>query len=156
MPISFNMAKVSIGDKAPDFSLKTEKGETVTLAGSLANGPVVLIFYPMDNTPGCTAQLCSARNDAPRYAEAGVSVYGVNNGGAASHQRFAEKHNLRAPLLVDDGLRVAAAYDATLSLGLLRFINRTVVGIDRGGTIVFYKRGTPSTDEILDALTAKT
>jgi peroxiredoxin Q/BCP len=149
------MSKVSIGDKAPDFSLKTEKGETVTLAGSLANGPVVLIFYPMDNTPGCTAQLCSARNDAPRYAEAGISVYGVNNGGAASHQRFAEKHNLRAPLLVDDGLRVAAAYDATISLGLLRFINRTVVGIGRDGTIVFYKRGTPSTDEILDALTAK-
>ena len=149
------MSKVSIGDKAPDFSLKTEKGETVTLAGSLANGPVVLIFYPMDNTPGCTAQLCSARNDAPRYAEAGISVYGVNNGGAASHQRFAEKHNLRAPLLVDDGLRVAAAYDATISLGLLRFINRTVVGIGRDGTIVFYKRGAPSTDEILDALTAK-
>jgi peroxiredoxin Q/BCP len=150
------MAKVRIGDRAPDFSLKTEKGETVTLAGSLANGPVVLIFYPMDNTPGCTAQLCSARNDAPRYTEAGVSVYGVNNGGAASHQRFAEKHNLRAPLLVDESLRVAAAYDATVSLGLLKFINRTVVGIGRDGTIVFYKRGTPATDEILGALTAKT
>ncbi len=149
------MAKISIGDKAPDFSLKTEKGESVTLAGSLANGPVVLIFYPMDNTPGCTAQLCSARNDAPRYAEAGVTVYGVNNGGAASHQRFAEKHNLRAPLLVDDGLRVASAYDAAISLGLLKFINRTVVGIGRDGTIAFYKRGTPSTDEILGALTAK-
>jgi peroxiredoxin Q/BCP len=80
----------------------------------------------------------------------------VNNGGAASHQRFAEKHNLRAPLLVDESLRVAAAYDATVSLGLLKFINRTVVGIGRDGTIVFYKRGTPATDEILGALTAKT
>ncbi len=155
MPTSCRMAKVSVGDKAPDFTLNTEKGESVTLAGSLANGPVVLIFYPMDNTPGCTAQLCSARNDASRYADAGVSVYGVNNGGAASHARFAEKHNLQAPLLVDDGLKVATAYDAVISLGLLRFINRTVVGIARDGTIAFYKRGTPSTDEILAAFTAK-
>jgi peroxiredoxin Q/BCP len=147
------MAKVSIGDRAPDFSLKTEKGEVVTLAGSLANGPVVLIFYPMDNTPGCTAQLCSARNDASRYSDAGVAVYGVNNGGAASHQRFAERHNLRAPLLVDDGLKVATAYDAVISLGLVKFINRTVVGIARDGSIAFYKRGTPTTDEILAAFT---
>jgi peroxiredoxin Q/BCP len=148
------MAKISVGSPAPEFTLKTEKGEIVTLTSSLANGPVVLIFYPMDNTPGCTAQLCSARNDAPRYAEAGVSVYGVNNGGAASHQRFAEKHNLQAPLLVDEGLKVASAYDAVVSLGLLRFINRTVVGIARDGTIAFYKRGAPATEEILAAFTA--
>jgi peroxiredoxin Q/BCP len=95
------------------------------------------------------------RNDAPRYTEAGVSVYGVNNGGAASHQRFIEKHNLTAPLLVDPSLRVASAYDAVTSLGLLKFINRTVAGIGSDGTIAFYKRGTPSTDEILGALTAK-
>jgi peroxiredoxin Q/BCP len=149
------MAKISVGDPAPDFSLQTEKGETVSLEEARKKGPVVLIFYPMDNTPGCTAQLCAVRNDAPRYAEAGVSVYGVNNGGAASHQRFIEKHNLTAPLLVDPSLRVASAYDAITSLGLLKFINRTVVGIASDGTIAFYKRGTPSTDEILGALTAK-
>ena len=125
------MAKISVGDPAPDFSLQTEKGETVSLEEARKKGPVVLIFYPMDNTPGCTAQLCAVRNDAPRYAEAGVSVYGVNS------------------------LRVASAYDAITSLGLLKFINRTVVGIASDGTIAFYKRGTPSTDEILGALTAK-
>jgi peroxiredoxin Q/BCP len=149
------MAKINVGDPAPDFSLQTEKGETVSLEEARKKGPVVLIFYPMDNTPGCTAQLCAVRNDAPRYTEAGVSVYGVNNGGAASHQRFIEKHNLTAPLLVDPSLRVASAYDAVTSLGLLKFINRTVAGIGSDGTIAFYKRGTPSTDEILGALTAK-
>jgi peroxiredoxin Q/BCP len=148
------MAKLNVGDRAPDFSLQTEKGETVTLTGALGRGPVVLIFYPMDNTPGCTTQLCSVRNDAARYAEAGVAVYGVNNGGAASHQRFIEKHNLTAPLLVDTGLRVATAYDAVTSLGLIKFVNRTVVGIAPDGTIAFYKRGTPSTDEILGAFVA--
>jgi peroxiredoxin Q/BCP len=143
---------LSTGDRAPDFSLPTEKGETVTLAEALVRGPVVLIFYPMDNTPGCTTQLCNVRNDATRYAEAGITVYGVNNGGAASHQRFIEKHNLTAPLLVDSGLRVSAAYDAVTSIGLIRFINRTVVGITRDGTIAFYKRGTPSTGDIIAAL----
>jgi peroxiredoxin Q/BCP len=148
------MPKLNVGDRAPDFSLPSEKGENVSLPESLERGPVVLIFYPMDETPGCTAQLCSVRNDATRYAEAGIAVYGLNNGGAASHQRFIEKHNLTAPLLVDSGLSVAAAYDAVISLGLIRFINRTVVGIARDGTIAFYKRGTPSTDEIIGALAA--
>jgi len=134
------MAKINVGDPAPDFSLQTEKGETVSLEEARKKGPVVLIFYPMDNTPGCTAQLCAVRNDAPRYTEAGVSI---------------EKHNLTAPLLVDPSLRVASAYDAVTSLGLLKFINRTVAGIGSDGTIAFYKRGTPSTDEILGALTAK-
>ena len=146
------MAKIGVGDRAPQFSFKTEKGETVSLAYALQNGPVVLIFYPMDNTPGCTAQLCSVRDDAARYAEAGVTVYGVNNGGAASHRRFMDRHNLTAPLLIDDNLRVANAYDAVISLGLLRFINRTVVGIARDGTILFYRRGTPATDDILSAV----
>jgi peroxiredoxin Q/BCP len=148
------MARVNVGDRAPDFSLQTEKGETVSLSSALANGPVVLIFYPMDQTPGCTAQLCAVRNDAARYADAGVTVYGVNNGSGSSHQKFIDKHNLTAPLLVDSGLKVAASYDAVLSLGLVRVINRTVVGIGRDGTIVFYKRGTPSTDDILSATAA--
>lgn len=147
------MPKLNVGDRAPDFSLPSEKGENVSLPESLERGPVVLIFYPMDETPGCTAQLCSVRNDATRYAEAGITVYGVNNGGAASHQRFIVKHGLTAPLLVDKGLRVSAEYDAVVSVGLIRFINRTVVGVARDGTIAFYKRGTPSTDEIIGALT---
>lgn len=148
------MAKLNAGDIAPSFTLPDERGQSRSLASALARGPVVLIFYPMDNTPGCTTQLCSVRNDAARYAEAGVAVYGVNNGGAASHQRFIAKHNLTAPLLVDTGLGVATAYDAVTALGLIKFINRTVVGIARDGTIAFYKRGTPSTDEILGALAA--
>ncbi len=145
------MGNLRVGDRAPDFSLPTESGEMVTLREALGRGPVVLIFYPMDNTPGCTAQLCTVRNDAARYAAAGIAVYGVNNGGAASHQRFIAKHGLTAPLLVDSGLGVSAAYDAVTSVGLIRFINRTVVGVERDGTIAFYKRGTPSTDEIIGA-----
>jgi peroxiredoxin Q/BCP len=147
------MQKLVVGARAPGFSLPTESGEAVTLAQALGNGPVVLIFKPMDHKPGCTAPLSNVRNHSAPNAEAGITVYGVNNGGAASHQRFIVKHGLTAPLLVDKGLRVSAEYDAVVSVGLIRFINRTVVGVARDGTIAFYKRGTPSTDEIIGALT---
>ena len=89
------------------------------------------------------------RDDAGRYAEMGIVVFGVGPGSMHSHERFASNHHLTAPLLVDAGLRVAAQYDAIVSLGPLKFVKRTVVGIDRGGRIVFYRRGMPSTDEIL-------
>jgi peroxiredoxin Q/BCP len=141
-----------VGDAAPAFSLVTEAGDTVTLTEALADGPVVLIFYPMDQTPGCTAQLCAVRDDAARYADAGVTVFGVNGGDANSHQKFVARYNLTAPLLVDKGLATAAAYDATINLGVIRIVNRTVVGIGRDGKIAFYKRGSPSTDEILSAV----
>jgi peroxiredoxin Q/BCP len=146
------MAKLQVGDMAPGFDLESESGARVTLAQSLPQGPIVLIFYPMDNTPGCTAQLCAVRNDAARYKSAGVTVYGVNGGGPESHQKFITKHNLTAPLLVDKGLAVAESYAAVGGIGPLRLIKRTVVGIGRDGRIVFYKRGAPATDEILAAV----
>lgn len=150
------MAKLTAGDTAPDFTLRTEKGESAHLSEALSRGPVVLIFYPMDNTPGCTAQLCAVRDDAARYAAAGITVWGVNNGSAQSHQEFIAKHGFSAPLLVDPDFEVAKSYDAVLGLGPLRLVNRTVVGIGRDGKIAFYKRGSPSTDEILTALGAAT
>jgi len=146
------MAKLSVGDRAPDFTLLTETGDTVSLQATIERGPVVLIFYPMDNTPGCTAQLCAVRDDSLDYASAGVLVYGVNGADARSHQQFVAKHSLTAPLLVDKSLRTAADYDAVLGVGPLQMIRRTVVGIARDGTIAFYKRGTPSTKNILSAL----
>jgi peroxiredoxin Q/BCP len=148
------MSKITVGETAPDFTLSSESGAVVSLAAARARGPVVLIFYPMDQTPGCTAQLCAARDDVERYTAAGVSVFGVNGGKATSHKKFVEKHGLTMPLLVDDGLAVATAYDAVLGLGPLKVINRTVVGVARDGTISFYKRGMPKTDDILAAVGA--
>ena len=89
------------------------------------------------------------RDDAGRYAEKGIVVFGIGPGSPESHERFARNHHLTAPLLVDASSRIAAQYDAVASLGPVKFVKRTVVGIDLGGRIVFYRRGMPSTDEIL-------
>jgi peroxiredoxin Q/BCP len=148
------MSTLRVGDPAPDFALPAEYGTTVRLSDFHDKQPVVLIFYPMDQTPGCTAQLCAARDDAERYEAAGIAVFGVNNGSAGSHRRFSEKYKLRTPLLVDDGLRVAGAYDAAVGFGALRIIKRTVVGISPEGKVVYYRRGMPATDEILAAVSA--
>lgn len=149
------MAELNIGTPAPEFALTDQNGETVRLADFKGKQPVVLIFYPADETPGCTKQLCAARDDTSLYQQAGVAVFGVNPGSAASHEKFIKKHNLTTPLLVDKGLEVAANYQATIGFGPLKIVNRTVVGIDRDGKIAFYRRGIPATTEILAALAAK-
>ncbi len=143
---------LAIGTPAPDFDLEDESGNRVRLAGFRGRSAVVLMFYPADLTPGCTKQLCEARDDYGRYQAAGVAVFGVNPGAAATHKRFTEKHGLRTPLLLDDGGRVSRAYDALMPVPLLTLVNRTVVGIDREGVIRFYERGMPSTSTILAAM----
>lgn len=145
---------LNIGQDAPDFELLDEQGNTVRLAELRGKQSVVLMFYPGDNTPGCTAQMCAARDDYDKYQAAGIAVFGVNPGSEKAHQRFAEKNNLRTPLLLDDGARVSKAYDALMPIPLMTIVNRTVVGIDREGKIAFYKRGMPSTETIMSGMGA--
>jgi peroxiredoxin Q/BCP len=141
-----------IGQRAPDFTLRDENGNEVRLA-DLAGRCVVLMFYPADNTPGCTAQLCAARDDYDRYQEAGIDVFGVNPGSAGTHKRFAERYHMRTPLLVDEGGAVSRAYDALMPIPLVTVVNRTVVGIDGDGVVRYYRRGMPRTSEIIEAMT---
>jgi thioredoxin-dependent peroxiredoxin len=142
---------LAVGDNAPDFTLPSSEGHDVTLSSFRERENVVLIFYPKDQTPGCTKQLCTARDDRDAFAAAGAAVFGVNGDGAASHERFIAKHALTMPLLIDAGLATAKQYDAVMSFGPLKIVNRTVVGIDRHGKIAFYERGMPATTAILAA-----
>jgi len=89
------------------------------------------------------------RGAADRYSAAGIAVFGVNGASVRSHRAFARRHRFSARLLSDRGLNVSRAYDALTRWGPFTVINRTVVGIDRDGRIVFYERGFPSTDAIL-------
>lgn len=145
---------LTAGDEAPDFTLRDADGRDVALASFRGTSNVVLIFYPKDQTPGCTKQLCTARDDRAAYDAAGTAVFGVNGDDADSHRRFIAKHGLTMPLLVDPGLTVAKRYDAVVGLGPLKIVNRTVVGIDRRGRIAFYERGIPATERVLAAFSS--
>jgi peroxiredoxin Q/BCP len=138
---------VQIGTEAPLFTLKDQEGTTVTLKDFRGKKNVVLVFYPGDQTPGCTKQLCAIRDDFEDFKAADTVVFGVNPGNAESHQKFIAKQKYPFPLLVDEKSEVAKAYNAK---GLL-FTKRTVYGIDKEGKIVFAQRGMPSDREILAA-----
>ncbi len=124
------------GDRAPDFSAFTTDGSTASLE-QFRGRKLVLYFYPMDDTPGCTAQACSLRDGSDRLRAKGVAVLGVSAQDVASHQRFTEKFKLNFPLLADTDRRVADAYGA-LGSGPLAWWRR------RFG---FYKRITYVIDE---------
>jgi peroxiredoxin Q/BCP len=99
------------GDPAPDFSLLDQDGERHKLA-DYRGRTVVLYFYPRDDTPGCTAEACSFRDQEHALLAAGAVVLGVSTDDADSHRRFRAKHDLGFPLLVDEDTRVATAYGA--------------------------------------------
>ena len=124
---------LSVGDRAPDFTLQDDTGATVTLAELLADGPFVLYFYPKDFTPVCTKQACMMRDVYPDLVAAGVRVVGVSPNGSGSHAAFREKFELPFPLLADKGKGMAAAYGAVGALGL--GTKRISYFIDADGTI---------------------
>ena len=93
---------VKIGDKAPDFTLPTDGGGGVTLS-KLRGKPVVLYFYPKDDTSGCTAEACGFRDSFPDYGKTGAVVIGVSRDSVASHDKFKKKHALPFILASDAG-----------------------------------------------------
>ena len=97
------------GQPAPDFSLTSDAGETVTLAG-LRGKPVVLYFYPKDDTPGCTAQACGIRDAYGEFERAGAVVLGVSPDDERSHVKFKDKYGLPFTLLADPDHAVAERY----------------------------------------------
>lgn len=99
------------GDKAPAFSLKDQDGKLHRL-NDYAGKTVVLYFYPADDTPGCTLEACSFRDNHVALQAAGAVVLGVSANDAASHQKFRDKYELPFPLLVDPDQKVSTAYGA--------------------------------------------
>jgi peroxiredoxin Q/BCP len=132
--------KIEKGQAAPTFSLLDSNGTKVNIADFKGKKNVLLVFYPGDNTPGCTTQLCAIRDDYKGLDKLDIKVFGVNPADAESHNSFIKNHKFPFQLLIDKDKKVAEAYDA---IGMLGFINRTVVLINKAGKIVLYERGMP-------------
>lgn len=104
------MAIIAEGQKAPDFSLPASTGETVSLSQFQGKKNVVLYFYPKDDTPGCTTEACSFRDNLSEFDVADTVVLGVSRDDVASHQKFSQKYSLPFPLLADTDGSVTEAY----------------------------------------------
>ncbi|MHB1582300.1 MAG: thioredoxin-dependent thiol peroxidase [Acidimicrobiales bacterium] len=105
------MARLEAGDKAPEFTLPDQDGNPVSLA-DFSGAPVVVYFYPADDTPGCTKEACQFNDNLAAFATAGVAVVGISPDPAAKHTRFRDKYGLRFPLLSDPDHSVMEQYGA--------------------------------------------
>ena len=124
---------MKIGSQAPDITLPDQRGEPVRLADLLREGPVVLFFYPKDDTPVCTAEACAFRDDHDSFAEAGATVVGVSSDSAESHRRFSSRHGLPFTLLSDEDGLARKSFGVPKVLGLLP--GRVTYVIDSSGEI---------------------
>jgi thioredoxin-dependent peroxiredoxin len=125
--------RVDVGSAAPDFSLYSQSGEMVHLKDFLGSKPVVLFFYPKDDTPGCTKQACAFRDDYEGFGKLDAEVMGISSDSVESHRSFAAKHDLPFTLLSDEEGKVRRLYGVPASLGL--FPGRVTYVIDKEGVV---------------------
>ena len=127
---------VSVGETAPEFTLRGTGGKNVSLSDYLGH-PVVLVFYPGDDNPVCTRQLNSYNDDFSQFAAINAQVLAISSQSVESHERFAAKHGFQFPLLADVDKAVAASYG---TLGPLGFPRRSVFIVDRQGIVRYAHR----------------
>ncbi len=140
---------ITAGLPAPDFELATDTGELLRLS-ALRGQPVVLYFYPEDDTPGCTTQACALRDDFPDFQRAGAVILGVSPDSVQSHQQFRDKYSLPFSLLADPDHRVADLYGVWKEKSMFGRkywgVERTTFVIDVEGRIAFvFERVKPKT-----------
>ena len=149
---------IAEGQEAPDFELTSDAGETVKLS-DLRGKPVVLYFYPKDDTPGCTTQACGIRDVYSDFRERGAVVLGVSPDDEASHVKFKEKYSLPFTLLADPEHEVAEKYGVW---GEKKFMGKKYMGVSRSTFVIdesgrvkkVFEKVTPAThaDDVLAAL----
>jgi peroxiredoxin Q/BCP len=146
------------GEQAPDFTLESDTGEQVSLAG-LRGKPVVLYFYPRDDTPGCTTQACGIRDAYEAFEQAGAVVLGVSPDSVKKHVKFKEKYDLPFTLLADPEHALAESYGVW---GEKKYMGKSYMGVSRttfvigadGAVVKVFENVKPLThaDDVLAAL----
>ena len=123
---------VEEGKPAPDFELLSDSGDTVKLS-SLRGKPVVLYFYPKDDTPGCTKQACGIRDSYDAFRDSGAEVFGISSDTQASHEKFKSKYELPFTLLADPERKVGETYGVTKDDS--NYFERSTFVIDADGNV---------------------
>ena len=152
---------LAVGDKAPSFTLSDQDGKPVSLKSLLSEGAVVLYFYPKDDTPGCTKEACSFRDDFRAFKKAGAQIVGVSTDSAATHTKFRVKYDLPFTLLADTDKAVVESYgvwkDKVLYGRKYKGVERSTFVIDKKGVVraVFPKvKVDGHSDQVLEAVKA--
>ena len=144
---------IPIGYAAPDFTCLLSDGNMFTLSGQRGHHRIALVFYPGNNTPVCTAQLCAFRDDWNTFQHEDTLVFGVNPANQTKHAQFVSRNHFPFPLLVDEGRKIAADYGCRAMFGLIR---RSVYLIDKQGRVAFAERGNPTPQSLLKAIQSLT
>ena len=145
--------KVKTGDNAPQFTAPTADGSKFSFSDTASRKHVVLYFYPKDDTPGCTKEACSFRDNMQTIRELGAEIIGVSVDDVSSHKKFSEKYHLPFILVSDTDKRISTAYGVLKDPGT--YTNRVTFLIEKGGKIakIFPKVDVSKhTDEIVTAL----
>jgi thioredoxin-dependent peroxiredoxin len=129
---------LSVGAVAPDFTVKDTQGNTVKLA-DYAGKTVVLYFYPKDDTPGCTKEACSFRDNYEQYTSKGITVFGMSMDDESSHQAFTSKFSLPFPLLADTDGAITNAYDVAGERNGFKYAQRVTYVIESGKIAQVYE-----------------
>ena len=144
---------VQIGDKLPNFSAKDTTGNNFESQDYVGQKPLVIYFYPKDNTPGCTAQACSFRDQYQDFTDLGAEVIGISSDNEKSHQSFTNRYKLPFILLADTNSKIRKAFGVPTALfGLLP--GRVTYVADKSGTIVMIFDSMMATKHIPKALAA--
>ena len=124
---------IAVGDKAPNITLPSQSGTNITLSQFLGKSPVVVYFYPKDDTPGCTMEACQFRDEYQVFQDAGAVVIGISSDSVASHQQFADKHSLPFLLLSDVKNEARNAFGVPNALWVMP--GRVTYVIDKEGVV---------------------
>ena len=125
--------RVKVGSVAPDFTLPSQAGEMVSLKDFLGRKSVVLFFYPKDDSPGCTREVCAFRDYFEEFGKLDAEVIGISSDSVESHKRFAVEHDLSFALLSDEGGNIRRLYGVPKTFSL--FPGRVTYVIDREGVV---------------------
>jgi peroxiredoxin Q/BCP len=127
------MGKIKIGDSIPTFTLLDQNNVEVKIKNKVGT-PLVIYFYPKDDTPGCTREACGFRDDFEDFADLGAEIFGISSDSPRSHKRFAEKYRLNFTLLSDSKKEVEKLFGVKRNLfGLL--LERVTFVVDKEGIV---------------------